>query len=53
MRYLLCGGIIKKGKFKIKINEEVVLCQYLGHEKSNFFMIHFWLIIHIDLESCN
>ncbi len=23
MRYLLCVGIIKKGKFKIKINEEV------------------------------
>lgn len=23
MRYLLCVGIIKKGKLKIKINEEV------------------------------
>ena len=32
---------------------QLVLCQYLGHKKSNFFMLHFWLIIHIDLESCN
>lgn len=23
MRYLLCVGIIKKGKFTVKINEEV------------------------------
>ena len=21
--------------------EEVVLCQYFGHKKSNFFMLHF------------
>ncbi|EOR28115.1 transposase [Clostridium sartagoforme AAU1] len=31
----------------------LVLCQYFGHKKSNFFMLHFLLIIHIDLESCN
>ena len=23
------------------IYEEVVLCQYLGHKKSNFFMLYF------------
>ena len=35
------------------INYKVVLCQYFGHKKSNFFMLHFQLIIHIVLVSCN
>ncbi len=24
-----------------RLKEAVVLCQYLGHKKSNFFMLHF------------
>ena len=34
-------GIANCGGGCIIIGVEVVLCQYFGHKKSNFFMLHF------------
>ena len=41
--YLIFKGCINKWEY-IKGNvyiETMVLCQYFGHKKSNFFMLHF------------
>ena len=40
---LMSGGYIYSTKDTFSTNNEkaVVLCQYLGHKKSNFFMLYF------------
>ncbi|MCF0149192.1 MAG: hypothetical protein HUJ77_12445 [Clostridium sp.] len=38
---LIVNMVYEGGKNGNHSDEVMVLCQYLGHKKSNFFMLHF------------